>query len=85
MGFLGQAQELAERLEATIADALPGDVSVRAQLHPKNGRIRISPVDVSDPLVEAALPLYGKDALLAHWSFVMFAEASEDGFLKAHH
>lgn len=83
MGLHGQAQDLAARLQDTIAAALPGRIAVRAQLHPKNGRVRISPIDETNPLVEDALPLFGNGVRLATWSFVMFAEMSSDGFLKA--
>lgn len=81
--LLGQARELAERLELTINECFPGTaVPIRAQEHSTNGRIRISPVDGADPLSDVPLPLYGNGKLLASWSFVMFAESSSDGFLK---
>lgn len=80
--MLGQAQEFAARMEDTIARTLPGPVSVRAIRHPRNGRVRVSPVDPSDPINEVTLPLTSDGVRLADWSFVMFAEASSDGFLK---
>lgn len=80
--MLGQAQELAERLEHTIRRSLPCEPLVRAQQHAKTARIRIAPVDLGDPVREAQVPLFGDGSRLANWSFVMFAEGSVDGFLK---
>lgn len=79
---LGQAQEFATRLEDLIAASLPGPVDIRAQRNERTGRIRISPVEVGDPLAQVSLPLFAEGVELAGWSFVMFAEASADGFLK---
>lgn len=80
--MLGQAQDLAERLEQTIRQSLPCEPTVRVQQYPKTGRVRISPVEVADPKSVAALPLFGNRELLAHSTFTMFAEATDDGFLK---
>lgn len=80
--MLGQAQEFAARLEEMIRATVPGTPSIRAQENARTGRIRISPVDVADPLAQVRLPLYADGVELATWSFVMFAEGSADGFLK---
>jgi hypothetical protein len=79
---LGQAQEFASRLEQTIRSALPCAPTVRVQQFPDTGRVRISPVDASDPETAERLPLTCDGETLASWTFYMFAEVTDDGFLK---
>lgn len=80
--MLGQAQEFASRMEETIRRALPGDALVRAQLFPQTSRVRICPVDSAEGPQPAGLPLSCNGVELAHWTFLIFAELSDDGFLK---
>lgn len=80
--MLGQAQDLAARLEHTIRQALPGQARIRAQQLPRTGRVRICPVDDDESVRPASLALGGDDVVLAHWTFAIFAELSDDGFLK---
>ena len=65
-----------------IRASLPGSPYIRAQENERTGRIRISPVHVDYPLTQVRMPLLAEGVELATWSFVMFAEASADGFLK---
>lgn len=80
--MLGQAQEFAFRLEGAIRSSLPCSPTVRVQQFAETGRVRISPVDASDPLTTERLPLFCDGELLAYWRFYMFAEVTDDGFLK---
>lgn len=82
MSVLGQAQELADRLEGTLRQTLPGEPRIRAQLFETTGRVRVSAVDDKGSIAPARLPLHIDGVRLANWSFYLFTDSSYEGFLR---